>query len=164
MKSVMFFFTILLFFIEANYCCNQENKRIKISPFDILNETDTFYDNNKVSINRKDYFLVETNLTDTAKIYEAIQDFLKKDYPKNFQKYSRYELIFYKLSFDINSKKNYNNPKIIRRDLFKDANPTIITYTSDDNGFNIIDKYIDGKIIGDSSSKVTDILVDSSKN
>lgn len=165
MKSV--YVLILIFFFGGGFessSCKQTVNNIKIIPFDVLNETDTFTDKNKIFVTRQEFFLVETKENDTSKIYQQIKSFVNSNCSTNVQNYSYYELVFYKTDNPFDQKKYMYEPKLIRKQLFRNGDPTIMSFTWDTKGFTIINKFINGKIINNSTSKVTSITIDSIKN
>lgn len=118
------FFSIISIIIS---CKSQPlNGGLKITPLTVMNETDTFVDKNRTSINLIENFLVEGNTSDTNKIYKIIDAFVEKNKNDQFTTFSVYYMEFYKASSQITVEAINRNPELIRKSLL--ADPRLATY------------------------------------
>lgn len=143
MKIVLFLFYFLPFFTS---CAQNTNATVKIIPLHILTQTDTFHENNKTSINHIEHFLVETNNNDTAKIYKAIEDYVKKNASLKSE-YYEYEMNFYMASKEVNFERINKYPETVTDLFYSPKDPHIITYDWFSGSFAGVIKYNKGIII-----------------
>ena len=144
MKSKIFFAIVL--FVLSQSCKSQEaDKAVKIIPLTVLTETDTFNTNNRTTINRLEYFLVEGNIRDSVMLNKEIESFVKLTADKNRELFYAYEMTFYKSTKEITLKSIEEYPDIFWKKMSHIDDPRICTYFWIEGELMRIKKYKDGK-------------------
>lgn len=127
-------------------CKPQNAGKIKITTLTVLTETDTFTANNRTSIDRIEYFLVDGDINDTSNLYKEIDDFVKTKEHSNPAQFSVYQMEFLKTTSQLTVEKINANPSILEKGLML-GYPQLITYMWVYGRFSGVIKYKDGKVI-----------------
>lgn len=160
MKQIIY--SLILVFIMILSCSPKiKNNGINIVPLNALNKTDTFSANNQMSIDRIEYFLVESISIDTARLYQVISQFVNhyKFAPESF---SVYEMVFVRSYPDMTLEGINEESRTFTSRLNSERDPTIINYMWIQGRYAGAIKFINGKAVSHRSSNIKSISIDSS--
>jgi hypothetical protein len=117
--------------------CANTQKEISIVPLDMLNREDTLKDGGKILFYKAKYYLVQ-NYIDDKKTQQYIDKFVQRNKDPNLQKFTQYNMVFYKESKSTSLKKILENRQYA--DKYVHLNDRIYNYWWSSNG-NFFTKY-----------------------
>lgn len=107
-KLILFWLTTL--FIN----CTSSQSRISIEPLTMLNYIASVEDRGKMVVNKVNYYLIH-GYEDTKKVKRYIDRFVNNNKDSNLEHYAYFSMIFYKASFETNTRNILSNPRVIDR-------------------------------------------------
>jgi hypothetical protein len=105
----------------------KKGSEINIVPLNIVNITDTFQDNNKITTHRLEHFLVEGDISDSSLLSRKLDDFAKR-HNKNVGQFDEFQMIFYGADEYISAENINKRPEIITRKEWVDGDPLLCIY------------------------------------